>query len=69
MYWPILCRRRNDRILVVINLGKDAVTFTIDHPALPGNYVNLFSGLPNEIKRRETFAFQPGEYLVYHITH
>lgn len=64
-----LCRRRKDRILVLMNLGKEATTFFIDHPALPGNYINLFSGMPVEIKRKETFTFQPGEYVVYHITY
>lgn len=64
-----LCRRRKDRILVLMNLGKEATTFFIDHPALPGNYINLFSGMPVEIKRKETFTFQPGEYIVYHITY
>jgi len=64
-----LCRRQKDRILVLINIGKIETAFLIDHPALPGNYVNLFSGLHVEIKRRENFTFQPGEFLVYHITH
>jgi len=62
-----LCRRRNDRVLVLMNLGKEAATFFIDHPALPGNYVDLFSGLPVSVKRKENFTFQPGEYLVYHL--
>lgn len=63
-----LCRRQNDKILVLMNLGKEANTFHINHPALAGKYHNLFSGEAAEIKRAETFTFQPGEYLVYHIT-
>ena len=64
-----LCRRQNDKLLVLMNLGKDSKTFTIDHPALPGKYHNLFSGEPVDIKRMETYTFQAGEFLVYHITH
>ena len=64
-----LCRRQNDRILVVMNLGKKEAGISIDHPALPGKYSNLFSGETKEIKRKESFNFQPGEYVVYHITH
>jgi len=63
-----LCRRQNDRFLVVMNLGKKDAAIGIDHPALPGKYTNLFSGEAREIKRTEKFNFQPGEYLVYHVT-
>jgi len=63
-----LCRRQHDKILVLMNLGKDAVTFRINHPALPGDYHDLFSGEARSISRMETFNFQPGEYLVYHVT-
>ena len=52
-----------------MNLGKNKADFHVNHPALPGKYVNLFSGEAKEIKRMESFSFQPGEYLVYHITH
>lgn len=63
-----LCRREHDRILVLMNLGKDAANFHIDHPALTGNYVDLFSGEAKTINRRETFDFQPGDFIVYHVT-
>jgi glycosidase len=63
-----LCRRQNHKILVLLNLGKDVANFHINHPALPGDYVDLFSGKARRINRMETFNFQPGEYLVYHVT-
>jgi len=53
----------------LMNLGKVPASFSIDHPALTGNYVNLFSGEHVDIKRKETYSFQPGEFVVYHITH
>ena len=64
-----LCRRRQDKVLVLLNLSGEAVTFRIDHPALAGDYTDLFSGESKKISRKETFNFQPGEYLVYHVTH
>ena len=64
-----LCRRQHDRILVLMNLGREAANFHIDHPALPGNYNNLFTGETIKMSRKENFDFQPGDYLVYHITH
>jgi len=64
-----LCRRQLDKVLVLINLGKNTATLRVNHPALAGKYHNLFSGEAVEIKRMETFNFQPGEYLVYHSTH
>jgi glycosidase len=63
-----LCRRQHDKVLVLMNLGKDAATFSIDHPALAGKYHNLFSGEAINMQRAATFTFQPGEYLVYHLT-
>jgi hypothetical protein len=51
-----------------MNLGKDAANFHINHPALPGDYVDLFSGEARGINRTENFNFQPGEYVVYHVT-
>ncbi|HYK46880.1 MAG TPA: alpha-glucosidase C-terminal domain-containing protein, partial [Parafilimonas sp.] len=64
-----LCRRQYDKVLVLMNLSKQAATFRIDHPALAGQYVDLFSGEPKTMNRKETFNFQPGEYLVCHLTH
>jgi len=52
-----------------MNLGKETTTFRIDHPALAGDYVDLFSGERKKMNRKETFNFQPGEYLVCHVTH
>jgi hypothetical protein len=63
-----LCRRQHDKVLVLMNLGKVTATFRINHPALAGNYHDLFSGEARKISRLETFDFQPGEYLVYHLT-
>jgi len=64
-----LCRRQHDKVLVLMNLSKQAATFRIDHPALAGQYVDLFSGEPKTMNRKETFNFQAGEYLVCHLTH
>ncbi len=63
-----LCRRQNDRVLVLLNFSEERADFSIDHPALPGTYTELFSKLPRTLKRKESFSFQPGEYQVYHIT-
>jgi glycosidase len=63
-----LCRRQHDKVLVMMNLAKEAATFSIDHPALAGKYHDLFTGESVELKRTSTYTFQPGEYLVYHLT-
>ncbi len=64
-----LCQRQHDRILVVMNLGKEQADILIDHAALPGNYHDLFTNEVKKLSRREHFNFQPGDYIVYHITH
>lgn len=64
-----LCRRQKDKVLVMLNLGKDVASFDIDHPAVRGDYFDLFNGEQCHIHRKNTYHFQPGEFKVYHITH
>jgi hypothetical protein len=63
-----LCRRQQDKVLVMMNLAKEQASFHFDHPAVPGEYHNLFTGEMMTLPRRNEFSFKPGEYLVYHIT-
>ncbi len=63
-----LCRRQQDRVLVLLNLSKDKADFIIDHPAIPGEYEDLFSGEKAKVKRKQKFHLVPGEYLVWHVT-
>ncbi|MEO5684867.1 MAG: alpha-amylase family glycosyl hydrolase [Chitinophagaceae bacterium] len=63
-----LCRRQQDKVLVVINFSKESANIELDHPALPGNYSHLFSGVAIEIKRKQSFKLSAGEFMVCHIT-
>ena len=63
-----LCRRQADKVFVCLNLSSEKSIFHFNHPAIAGEYRELFSDLPVLIARKETFAFEPGEYKVYHIT-
>jgi glycosidase len=63
-----LCRRGEDRVLVLLNFSNNEQDFTIDHPAIAGTYHNLFTGDSRTLKRREQFQFAPGEYLVFQMT-
>jgi glycosidase len=63
-----LCRRQQDKVLVVLNLSKSQAAFDVDHPALPGDYTDLFTGETLQFKRQIHFDYQPGGYAVYHIT-
>lgn len=63
-----LCRRQSDKVLVLMNLSKEECSFSVHHPAITGDYHNLFSGEAKSITRKESFTFAPGEYVVYHIT-
>jgi glycosidase len=63
-----VCRRQQDRVLVLINFSADEENFTLDHPAIPGNYKEFFGGADKKIGRKESFHFQPGDIMVYHIT-
>jgi glycosidase len=63
-----MCRRQSDKVLVLLNLSKEPTSFSIDHPVVAGEYHNLFSGETINFTRKETFHFEPGEYIVYHVT-
>lgn len=63
-----LCRRQNDKVLVLLNFSKEKASFYFDHPAVPGKYHDLFTGEAVPLGRKENFSFEPGEYKVYDIT-
>lgn len=63
-----LCRRQQDKVLVVLNLSKETASAYIDHPALPGEYTDLFTGNTAAIKRHNRFDLAAGGFLLYHIT-
>ncbi|MBC7851226.1 MAG: 1,4-alpha-glucan branching protein [Chitinophagaceae bacterium] len=63
-----LCRRQHDRVLVMMNLGKENAAFYFDHPAVASMYRDLFTGKSITICRKQEFSFAPGEYAVYHVT-
>jgi hypothetical protein len=52
----------------LLNFSDQPASFYIDHPAIPGNYLDLFSGEQVEVKRKQHCTFDPGEYAAYHIT-
>jgi glycosidase len=63
-----LCRRQADKVLVVLNFSKAKASFIINHPAIAGDYHNLYSGEPLHINRKVSFDFEPGQFEVYHVT-
>jgi glycosidase len=63
-----LCRRLNDRVLVILNFSNQTVETSFNHPAIKDHYTNLFSGEHIDVKRKETITLTPGEYKVYHVT-
>lgn len=63
-----LCRREQDRVLVLLNFSKEQASFHFNHPAAQGEYRNLFTGEGVTIPRESRYTFAPGEYAVYHVT-
>ena len=63
-----LCRYQQDRVLVLLNFSDTDASFSFNHPAVAGNYTDLFSGKQAFLKRHESFCFSSGEYKVFHST-
>ncbi|RYY62212.1 MAG: 1,4-alpha-glucan branching protein [Chitinophagaceae bacterium] len=64
-----LCRRQKDKVLVILNLSKSAASLHFDHPAVFGNYTDLFTGEQRTLYRSNRFDFAAGQFLVLHETH
>ncbi len=63
-----LCRRQQDKVLVMINFSKESASFTIDHPAIAGHYRQLFTDKNITLERTVYTDFAAGEFAVYHIS-
>lgn len=63
-----LCRRQQDKLLGLFNFSKERSQFYFDHPAVSGEYIELFTNCPATIHRKESFSFEPGQFAVYFIT-
>ena len=63
-----LCRRQADKVFVCLNLSAEKSICHFNHPAVAGEYKDLFSEKSVLVARKETFTLEPGEYKVYHIT-
>jgi glycosidase len=63
-----ICRQHQEKVLVLLNFSNQEAIFHFNHPAIPDNYTDLFSGTNINIKRKESFSFGPGEFRVFHVT-
>lgn len=63
-----LCRRDNDRVLVILNLSTESRDVELDHPAIAATYSILFEDTQATLSGREEFRLAPGEYRVYFVT-
>jgi glycosidase len=62
-----LCRKDDDKILVMVNFGKEKTDFEFDHPAASGKYVDLFKNEKCSLERKQSYSFDAGEYKVYYV--
>jgi len=63
-----LCRKEKDKVLVVLNLGKERTGFTFDHPAASGSYTELFTNASVHLNRKQSYSFAAGQFQVFHLT-
>lgn len=63
-----LCRRQADKVLVCLNFSEEKSICHFNHPAVNGEYLELFSNQTVLVARKETYTLEAGEFRVYHIT-
>jgi len=60
-----LCRKQEDKILILLNFKKQKMEFELDHPAVAGTYMDLFSNKKLSLKRKQSYSLESGEFKVY----
>lgn len=58
-----LRKKDNKEVLVLLNMSKTNVEFTIEDNQVSGNYSNIFGGNMS-FPKKEKIIFKPGDYLV-----
>ncbi len=59
-----LCRRQQDKVLVIINLGREVYDVLINHLAISGSYLDLFTHESLAFNREMKVSLQPGGFKV-----
>jgi glycosidase len=54
-----------DEVLVVLNMSKDPVEFTIEDDYLSGTFSNIFDGSKRDFNQGKHFNFQVSDYAVF----
>jgi alpha-amylase len=60
-----LRKNGNHEVLVLLNLTKEKIQFTVTDRNVTGTYKNAFSNAANDFTTEKSFEMQPWEYLVY----
>ncbi len=55
----------NDEVLVVLNISKDPVNFSIEDGHLSGSFKNVFEKTKRDFSSGKDFNFKPGDYAVF----
>ncbi|RYG03082.1 MAG: 1,4-alpha-glucan branching protein [Chitinophagaceae bacterium] len=59
-----LCRNSIHSVLVILNLRDEAAEITLDHPAVSGEYYDVFGTGVIKINRRKQFQLDSGGYVL-----
>lgn len=60
-----LRKNGNKEVLVLLNVSKERLRFTVNDAHVTGKYKNVFGGAENDFTTEKSFEMQPWEYLVY----
>ncbi|MCF2218149.1 alpha-glucosidase C-terminal domain-containing protein [Chryseobacterium sp. PS-8] len=58
-------KNRNNEVLVVLNMSKDPVNFSIEDEHLSGSFKNVFEKTKRDFSSGKDFNFKPGDYAVF----
>ncbi|MPS65566.1 MAG: 1,4-alpha-glucan branching protein [Chryseobacterium sp.] len=60
-----LRKNGENEVLVVLNMSKEAVDFTIEDDRLSGVFTNVFEGTKRDFNQGKNFHFQTSDYAVF----
>lgn len=60
-----LRKNGKDEVLVLLNMSKEAVNFSIEDAQVSGSFEEVFSGKTENLSQKSIFNMQKGDYLVF----
>ena len=60
--WAFHRKKNGDKIVAILNLSPESASFSINDPALAGQYTDILTGQSHELEAKENMTINPWGY-------